>query len=194
MIHTQPRFHDVRPSRIANAALPRLAERKEDLPLLHCHFVSRFAAEYKKGIRGLTHRAQIRLSRHSWPGNVRELENVIGHAAVMTGGYDLIRALEATAGNQSKAARLLQITRDALRYKVKNKNLHASDSGEAWAAYWMTPRVQPVTRLQASHELLSHLEPLGARPADAVSCPALPYPGGPQLRVQLRFEWRSRVP
>jgi DNA-binding NtrC family response regulator len=22
-------------------------------------------------VRGLTHRAQIRLSRHSWPGNVR---------------------------------------------------------------------------------------------------------------------------
>jgi DNA-binding NtrC family response regulator len=35
-------------------------------------------------MRGLTHRAQIRLSQHSWPGNVRELENVIGHAAMMS--------------------------------------------------------------------------------------------------------------
>ena len=63
---------------------PRLAERKEDLPLLQRHFVSRFAAQYGKDIRGITHRAQIRLSQHSWPGNVRELENVIGHAAMMT--------------------------------------------------------------------------------------------------------------
>jgi len=63
---------------------PRLAERREDLPLLQRHFVARFAAQYKKEIRGITHRAQIRLSRHSWPGNVRELENVIGHAAMMT--------------------------------------------------------------------------------------------------------------
>ena len=63
---------------------PRLAERKEDLPLLQRHFVARFAAQYGKEIRGLTHRAQIRLSQHSWPGNVRELENVIGHAAMMT--------------------------------------------------------------------------------------------------------------
>ena len=63
---------------------PRLAERKEDLPLLQRHFVARFAAQYGKQVRGLTHRAQIRLSRHSWPGNVRELENVIGHAVMMT--------------------------------------------------------------------------------------------------------------
>jgi DNA-binding NtrC family response regulator len=63
---------------------PRLAERKEDLPLLQRHFVARFAAQYRKEIRGITHRAQIRLSQHSWPGNVRELENVIGHAAMMS--------------------------------------------------------------------------------------------------------------
>jgi len=62
---------------------PRLAERKEDLPLLQRHFVARYGAQYGKEIRGLTHRVQIRLSQHSWPGNVRELENVIGHAAMM---------------------------------------------------------------------------------------------------------------
>jgi DNA-binding NtrC family response regulator len=62
---------------------PRLAERKEDLPLLQRHFVARFAKQYGKEMRGLTHRAQIRLSQHPWPGNVRELENVIGHAAMM---------------------------------------------------------------------------------------------------------------
>src|SRR5712692_5251764 len=54
--------------------VPRLAERKEDLPLLERHFISRFAAQYGKEIRGLTPRAQILLARHSWPGNVRELE------------------------------------------------------------------------------------------------------------------------
>ena len=66
--------------------MPRLAERMEDLPLLQRHFVSRFAGQYSKNIRGITHGAQIRLSRHAWPGNVRELENVIGHAAMMTQG------------------------------------------------------------------------------------------------------------
>ena len=64
--------------------VPRLLDRKEDLPLLERHFIAKFAAQYRKTIHGLTHRAQILLSLHRWPGNVRELENVIGHACMMT--------------------------------------------------------------------------------------------------------------
>ena len=64
--------------------LPTLAERKEDLPLLLRHFVEQFAGQYGKPVEGLTHRAEMILTRHSWPGNVRELVNVIGYAAMMT--------------------------------------------------------------------------------------------------------------
>ena len=46
----------------------------------------------------------------------------------------LIRALETAAGNQSKAARLLRIGRDALRYKLKKHNLETPDSGRVSAA------------------------------------------------------------
>jgi DNA-binding protein Fis len=35
----------------------------------------------------------------------------------------LVRALEKTGGNQTQAARLLRITRDTLRYKMKKFNL-----------------------------------------------------------------------
>jgi DNA-binding NtrC family response regulator len=66
--------------------VPALEDRKEDLPLLERHFLTRFASQYGKEISGLTRRAQIRLAMHSWPGNVRELENVIGHACMMTLG------------------------------------------------------------------------------------------------------------
>jgi transcriptional regulator with PAS, ATPase and Fis domain len=157
--------------------VPSLAERKEDLPLLERHFISRFASQYGKQIHALTHRAQIALALHSWPGNVRELENVIGHACMMTLGdtidiqdlpgylhpkfsqasggdsgqaasssrlHDadstsgsssgvssledqervlIVRALQAAAGNQSEAARILRIGRDALRYKLKKHGL-----------------------------------------------------------------------
>src|SRR5580658_8236489 len=141
--------------------VPRLAEHKEDLPLLERHFIARFAAQYRKDIRGLTHRAQARLSLHNWPGNVRELENVLGHACMMAMSdtidiQDLpaylrapglqeeaaptlaaadsgvlaeqerqliMRALESTGGNQSEAARMLRIGRDALRYKLKKHGL-----------------------------------------------------------------------
>lgn len=66
--------------------LPRLADRKEDLPLLERHLLSKFATEYNKEIRGLTRRAQAHLASHSWPGNVRELENVLGNACMMVQG------------------------------------------------------------------------------------------------------------
>ena len=65
---------------------PSLAERREDLPLITRHFLERFAAQYRKNIRGLTWRAQALLARHSWPGNVRELENVIGASCMMVVG------------------------------------------------------------------------------------------------------------
>lgn len=64
-------------------AVPSLAERPDDLPLLMHHFIERFARQYDKPIHGLTPRARLVLERHSWPGNVRELENAIGHACMM---------------------------------------------------------------------------------------------------------------
>lgn len=66
--------------------LPRLNERKEDLPLLIRHFVERFSEQYGKLIRGLTQRAQTVLARYPWPGNIRELENVLGNACMMVDG------------------------------------------------------------------------------------------------------------
>jgi DNA-binding NtrC family response regulator len=69
---------------MVEVALPPLAERKEDIPLLERYILSKFATLYGKGIKGMTRRAQACLAGHSWPGNVRELENVIGHACMMT--------------------------------------------------------------------------------------------------------------
>jgi DNA-binding NtrC family response regulator len=66
--------------------LPALGKRQEDLPLLTRHFVQRFAAQYRKPIRGVTRRAQAVLARYPWPGNVRELENVLGDACMRVEG------------------------------------------------------------------------------------------------------------
>ena len=63
--------------------LPRLAERKQDLPLLARHFIDQFAAQYRKQIQGLTPRAELVLARYAWPGNIRELENVLGEACML---------------------------------------------------------------------------------------------------------------
>jgi DNA-binding NtrC family response regulator len=64
-------------------ALPRLADRLEDLPLLVRHFLDTFSERYAKPRLELSRRAQTALMKHSWPGNVRELENVLGYAAMV---------------------------------------------------------------------------------------------------------------
>src|SRR5271166_3919978 len=71
---------------VVEIALPVLANRREDLPLLERYFIEKFAGEYDKPISGLSRRAQTRLATYPWPGNVRELENVIGNACMMVDG------------------------------------------------------------------------------------------------------------
>jgi DNA-binding NtrC family response regulator len=71
---------------MVNIALPRLADRREDMPLLQRHFLEKFAKEFKKPIKGITRRAQARMASYAWPGNVRELENTIGQACMMVDG------------------------------------------------------------------------------------------------------------
>jgi len=71
---------------MVEVALPSLADRKDDLPLLQRHLISKFSSQFNKQIRGMTRRAQACLAGHSWPGNVRELENVIGNACMMAEG------------------------------------------------------------------------------------------------------------
>jgi DNA-binding NtrC family response regulator len=66
--------------------VPRLQQRKEDLPFLERHFVEHFSKLYKKPVAGISRRAQLLLSNYSWPGNVRELENVLGNGCMMTNG------------------------------------------------------------------------------------------------------------
>jgi DNA-binding NtrC family response regulator len=71
---------------VVEIAVPRLAHRKEDLPLLQLHFLEKYSALYAKQISGITRRAQSCLAAHSWPGNIRELENVIGSSCIMCVG------------------------------------------------------------------------------------------------------------
>ena len=71
---------------VVEISVPRLAQRKEDLPLLQRHFLEKYATRYKRDITGITRRAQTRLASHHWPGNVRELENVISGSCIMCTG------------------------------------------------------------------------------------------------------------
>ncbi len=146
--------------------VPRLAERKEDLPLLERHFIAQVRGPVQEGdsrpdapgadaafparlagqraragecagprlhdgdgrhhrrpgfsgVFALRRRARRRRGRLCAPppeavGTLAEQERLL-----------IIRALETAGGNQSQAARILRIGRDALRYKLKKHNLES---------------------------------------------------------------------
>src|SRR5207249_2433658 len=63
--------------------VPPLRSRKEDIPLLAEHFLSRYSREMSKPVAKISSEAMTRLVRYPWPGNVRELENVIERAVAL---------------------------------------------------------------------------------------------------------------
>jgi two-component system, NtrC family, response regulator len=68
---------------VININLPPLRNREEDVRLLAGLFLSRYANEFHKKIKGFSPAAERALRQYSWPGNVRELENKIKRAIVM---------------------------------------------------------------------------------------------------------------
>ncbi len=139
---------------VVSLAIPDLAERRDDIPLLANHFLRKLSQRYRKQINGFAPEAMELLIRASWPGNVRQLLNVVEQAVALTTGpivtlalvqktiselgeivaFDearrsfesdyLIRLLKMTGGNVTQAARLAQRNRTDF-YKLLQR--HALD-------------------------------------------------------------------
>ena len=62
---------------VVSLTLPTLGERREDIPLLAHHFLSRLAPKYGRKVNGFAPEALKALTTASWPGNVRQLHNVV---------------------------------------------------------------------------------------------------------------------
>lgn len=65
--------------------LPPLRERREDVPPLVAHFLSRYTQRYRKAVSGVSAEALQSMMQYSWPGNVRELDHTLERAVLMAG-------------------------------------------------------------------------------------------------------------
>lgn len=67
--------------------LPPLRLRKNDIPILARHFLSRDAkAQNKHRLTDFSAEVMRQLMAYAWPGNVRELENAVEHSVVLAKG------------------------------------------------------------------------------------------------------------
>ena len=133
--------------------VPSLRERKEDIPVLAQGFMEHLTTRTAKPITGFSSRAMATLLGYPWPGNVRELKNAIEYAFVLcqqgiirlehlperirgaqtdpvekrisdsTERNQLINALKQVGGNQSKAARLLGVSRMTVYNRIKKMGI-----------------------------------------------------------------------
>ena len=147
---------------VVSVKIPKLRERRVDIPLLVEYFIKKYAEINEKNVSGITSEALDKIVKYNFPGNVRELENMIERAIVLCrdeniGIKDLPlqvdasfekmildpqnldneyeekmksfeteiikEALNRTNGNQSAAARILNITERHLRSRLERLGL-----------------------------------------------------------------------
>ena len=124
--------------------LPPLRERKEDLPALCQHFLSRFSYPTAGA---LSTELLIQLKKRPWYGNVRELRNAVEHAAVLARG------------------RPIRLEDFPTAQPDRPSQMNAQQSGEAnlerAVRAWFTSQLEDSENATGIHEtLLSKIEPI----------------------------------
>jgi DNA-binding NtrC family response regulator len=68
---------------VIHLTVPALRERREDIPMLVHHFMSKARAKTGRPVNEVSRAAAELLTTYDWPGNVRELENTIERAMLL---------------------------------------------------------------------------------------------------------------
>jgi PAS domain S-box-containing protein len=116
--------------RVIHLLLPTLRQRREDIPLLVEHLVSKFSRLQGKDITGVSEAVMARLMGYEFPGNVRELENIIEQAFVLcqTGLIGMshlpaeLRSVAAMPSGEPESMSLASMERDLISLALDRHN------------------------------------------------------------------------
>lgn len=137
--------------------MPALRERLDDIQPLAENFIIKFSQKYHKSQLVLSTTAINKLKHHTWPGNIRELSHVIERAVLLATAETITdqqlllditdtqnqgiklqpleqaerllieKAMEVTSGHVIDAAKLLEISRNALYRRLEKFNISFDD-------------------------------------------------------------------
>jgi DNA-binding NtrC family response regulator len=134
--------------------IPPLRERLEDISALANCFIAKFSEKYHKQALIISPCALSQLKQHNWPGNIREFSHVIERAVLLTSGDEITaqqlllenadsatdsvilqpleeaekqlieKAMTVTGGQVIEAAKILDISRNALYRRLEKFAIH----------------------------------------------------------------------
>ena len=137
--------------------IPPLRERLEDIAALADNFISKFSDKYGKHALAISACALNKLKQHNWPGNIRELSHVIERAVLLSTTNEITalqllldnannisdevvlqpleqaekqlieKAMTVTGGQVIEAAKLLDISRNALYRRLEKFAIHHAE-------------------------------------------------------------------
>ena len=114
--------------------LPPLRDRREDIPLLAQHFLSRLRMRYRKQVNGISAAALQLMMQYAWPGNVRELEHSIERALLLCGGEEIEPANLSIGTARPAALSLENMSIDEMEAMLVRKVLRRCDGNVSQAA------------------------------------------------------------
>jgi DNA-binding NtrC family response regulator len=151
---------DLFSNNIFSLRIPLLRERQEDIPLLADHFLSLYRNEFQKPGLRLSREAVEVLMQYEWPGNVRELKGLFARICLLeeegviepehvlrrlgmplpipedSDKSQIRQALAEAKGNMTQAARIMDISYETLRYRMKKYGVRMPRKGSGEPIWW----------------------------------------------------------
>ncbi|MBY8820916.1 sigma-54-dependent transcriptional regulator [Sphingomonas colocasiae] len=127
---------------VVQVTIPPLRERREDIPALARHMLTRIAQQPGLRSLGITDEGLALLTTYDWPGNVRQLQNALFRAAVLCDGDALTRADFPEIARQAADPR-------PLAERMAGNRLTAAADGAGVALYRADGNLRPLEEIEA---------------------------------------------
>ena len=112
-----------------------MRDRREDIPALAAHFLSRYNTRYRRQLGGFEASALQQMLSYGWPGNVRELDHTMERAVLMAAGQRIAAAdLGLIALGRSAAQSLDDLSLEAVEAVLVRKALARCNGNVSHAA------------------------------------------------------------